>query len=604
MLQPPDGGAAEHVFWLVQGLSERGFEVELAAGADSAIAPRLSAAGVQVHTLPLVRSPGGADVAAARGLRALDRERRYALVHGHSAKAGALVRLSLSGRRRLLYTPHCFPFANAGLSSTQRAAYRAVEQALVPRSGALVAVCEWERGEAERALRGAAPLLRAIPNGVPSVAGAEPDPDLLAFRGDQPLAGSIGGLRPPKQPLVLVRAMAELERAGVPGRLAFVGDGPMRGAVAAEIERLGLGERVRWFPYGGEMGPHLAALDVFALSSASEALPLSVLEAMSCGLPVLASGVGGIPEAVAEGETGLLAAPGDAASFASGLRSLCADAALRERLGDRRARALRKPASASSGCSTAWPPCTAICSREAARGAANVAARAPLGGDRDQGSPGDPARDAREHRPLRAAAARADRGRRRPRRLAREPAADAGARYLRTEPGLTRQRNAGVRAAEGDVVVFLDDDVEVAPGLFAALARGYEDPGVIGATGVVVEESARRLVGKQSRLRRLLGRGSRGHDDPLRLPAPAARPERGVRCGVHAGLPDERPPRRGGAGGLRRGPAGLRAGRGRGLLLPALARRAPAPPPGRQRGAQEHRLPDHRPARLQPHGRR
>jgi GT2 family glycosyltransferase len=93
---------------------------------------------------------------------------------------------------------------------------------------------------------------------------------------------------------------------------------------------------------------------------------------------------------------------------------------------------------------------------------------------------------------------------------AREPAEEAGARYHRTEPGLTRQRNAGVRAAEGEVVVFLDDDVEAAPGLFAALARGYEDPGVIGATGVVVEESARRLVGKQSRLRRLLGRGSEG----------------------------------------------------------------------------------------------
>jgi len=333
VLQPPDGGAAEHVFHLVQGISQRGFEVELATGPDSAIAPRLREGGAAVHELPLVRGPGRHDLVAARGLRALDRERRYDLVHGHSAKAGALTRMSLARRRRLVYTPHCFPFANASLGAAERLAYRAVEQALVPRSGALVAVCEWEWREGERCLRGAAPLLHTIENGVPSTAGGQADPDLLAFKGSEPLAGAIGGLRPPKQPLLAVRAIAALAREGVPGKLAFVGDGPLRDTVTAEIERLGVGERVRWFPYLGEMGPHLAALDVFVLSSASEALPLSVLEAMSCGLPVLATRVGGLPEAVADGETGLLAAPGDEGEFAAALRRLCSDGALRDRLG-------------------------------------------------------------------------------------------------------------------------------------------------------------------------------------------------------------------------------------------------------------------------------
>jgi GT2 family glycosyltransferase len=89
-----------------------------------------------------------------------------------------------------------------------------------------------------------------------------------------------------------------------------------------------------------------------------------------------------------------------------------------------------------------------------------------------------------------------------------ETAAETDVRYLPSEPGLTRQRNAGTHAAQGDVVVFLDDDVQVDPGLFGALALAYEDPGVVGATGVVVEESRRRFVDKESRLRRLLlGRG-------------------------------------------------------------------------------------------------
>jgi GT2 family glycosyltransferase len=83
---------------------------------------------------------------------------------------------------------------------------------------------------------------------------------------------------------------------------------------------------------------------------------------------------------------------------------------------------------------------------------------------------------------------------------------ELAARYLPSAPGLTRQRNAGTRAATGDVVVFLDDDVEADPGLFGALAGGYDDPAVVGATGVVVEEGRRRFVDKDSRLRRLLGR--------------------------------------------------------------------------------------------------
>jgi glycosyltransferase involved in cell wall biosynthesis len=91
-----------------------------------------------------------------------------------------------------------------------------------------------------------------------------------------------------------------------------------------------------------------------------------------------------------------------------------------------------------------------------------------------------------------------------------EPVAQAaGARYTHTPPGLTAQRNAGLDIAGGDVVVFVDDDTELEPRLFAALAEGYRDPDVLGVTGPVLDRGLRRFGNMRSRWRRLLPGGGR-----------------------------------------------------------------------------------------------
>ncbi len=330
VVQPEDGGVAEHALLLSRELVRRGWGVSAAVPPSSTIAEPLRASGVKVHEVAMGREPGPADMRAVRALRAIDRDERPRLVHAHSSKAGALVRLSLRGRRRLVYTPHCLAFA-ASFHTTRRLAYRGIEQLLVPRTGALVAVCDWERRLAVSELRGIAARTRTIHNGAEPPDAREPAAELLEFAAGEPLAGLISVLRPQKDPLLAVRAAARLEPGR--GRLAIVGNGELAEAVRSEIERLDVGERVRWFPFEGGMGRYLAALDVFVLASAWEAFPISLLEAMACAVPVVATDVGGVGEAVGDGVTGRLVAHGDEAALAAALAELLGDGDLRGRMG-------------------------------------------------------------------------------------------------------------------------------------------------------------------------------------------------------------------------------------------------------------------------------
>ncbi len=333
MVQPDRGGVAQHVLHLARGLSARGWSIEVATPRSSVIRPELAAEGITVHDLETDRAPRPGDVKATLALRALDRRRSYGLVHAHSSKAGALVRGALPRAGRFLYTPNCFPFS-AQLGGANRAMYRAIEQALVPRSAAIVAVCDWERGEATANLRGVGARLHTIYNGVPTPHDAPPDPALRAFAGDRPLAGFVSRLDEQKDPLTLVRAFAHVAGSGEPpGRLAIVGNGVLAEAVEEEIERLGLDQHVRRFPFGGDVAPYLRAIDLFVLSSRWEALPLAILEAMSCGLAIVGTSVGGIPDVVIEGETGRVGRAADPAALGTALRDLRVDGEGRRAMG-------------------------------------------------------------------------------------------------------------------------------------------------------------------------------------------------------------------------------------------------------------------------------
>lgn len=178
--------------------------------------------------------------------------------------------------------------------------------------------------------------LRVIHNGIDTARLDRADPAAAGLRArlgipaEALLIGAIGSLIRRKGVDLLLRALAApgLEAA----RLAVAGEGPEREALEALAASLGVADRVAFLGYA-DPGPLYAAADIVALASRAEALPLVLLEAAMLGRPVVAADVGGVAEAVAAGETGLLVPQDDVAALAAALARLAADPALRARMG-------------------------------------------------------------------------------------------------------------------------------------------------------------------------------------------------------------------------------------------------------------------------------
>ena len=152
--------------------------------------------------------------------------------------------------------------------------------------------------------------------------------------------GVVCALRPEKGLVTLIKAFAGIRNLGPPLKLAIVGSGPMREQLEAEARTLGISDDCVFAPATREVADWLRAIDIFVLPSLSEALSNSLMEAMACGCCVVASNVGGNPELVRPGETGLLFEPRDVAGLSAALRTLIQDQPLRRRLQEAGARTL------------------------------------------------------------------------------------------------------------------------------------------------------------------------------------------------------------------------------------------------------------------------
>lgn len=150
---------------------------------------------------------------------------------------------------------------------------------------------------------------------------------------DGPLVVAVGTLDPVKGHRYLLDAWPRVRRHVPDAHLVLVGDGPLRDELPRQAASLGLGDSVRFAGFHSPASPFVAACDVFVLPSVTEGMPNALLEAMCLGRAVVATRVGGVPELVVEGESGLLTPPRDSAALAAAIGGLLADGPRRDALG-------------------------------------------------------------------------------------------------------------------------------------------------------------------------------------------------------------------------------------------------------------------------------
>lgn len=323
------GGAHVHVRDLSLALLARGFGVTVLVGGEGPFTEELANKGVPYRSLRYLVRPiqVGHDSRALREVRSALLDLRPHLVSAHSSKAGWIGRLAgwLSGIPTI-FTVHGWAFSD-GVPPLKRFAYMQAEKLVARLPSRIITVSEYDRELALRHRLAPSHKLITVHNGMPDV------PPVL--RADPvrhpPRLAMVARFETQKDHFTLFRALADLRH--LEWKVDLIGDGPVRALAEDMVRTMGLAHRIHFWGARKDVAEILAQAQGFLLISNWEGFPRSIIEAMRAGLPVVASDVGGVREAVIEGETGFLVPRGDVSTVRQRIEQLVSDPALRDRMG-------------------------------------------------------------------------------------------------------------------------------------------------------------------------------------------------------------------------------------------------------------------------------
>lgn len=338
-------GVGRHVVDLAATLLEEGHLVHLLYSAcrmDTQFRESISqlrSSGAATACIDVQHAPGFSDWKALRALRSyLRMNGPFDLLHCHSTKAGFVGRCAALGLHiPAVYTPHAFVTMSPAAGNLERWGAECVERVLAFVGDAIICVSEEERRHAI-SIGLPSGRLFTVPNGIDVDAGLQfrsrrgEMRERFGVRDDDVCVGFVGRLHPQKSPHILINAFARLvDVRGVTAKLVLVGDGPLLPSLKEQVVNHRLEDRV---VFAGEMPGLLAmsAFDLFALPSCYEALPYVVMEALTMGLPVVATAVGGISLLVRHEGNGFVVPIGETSELTNALQKLLGDTQLRFRM--------------------------------------------------------------------------------------------------------------------------------------------------------------------------------------------------------------------------------------------------------------------------------